>query len=128
MYDLVDGSLVIQHFDKFYFIRLHSERVERFTLLGHTFIWLNSDSVTTAPSAGFYDLLNDGKLQLLAKRSKTIEEKALASGLERNINEFNKYYIKKEGIYYSIDGKSDLLKLLKTPDRLSAKFIKTQKF
>lgn len=126
MYDLVDGSLVIQHFDKFYLIQLHSERVESFAILGHTFIWLNTDSIKSTLAVGFYDLLYDGKLQLLAKRSKTLEEKALSSGLERNINEFNKYYIKKEGIYYAIDGKSDLLKLLKTQDRLIAKFIKSQ--
>ncbi|MDB5120291.1 MAG: hypothetical protein JWN56_1509 [Sphingobacteriales bacterium] len=127
LYDLVDGNLIIQHFDNFFFIRLHPERVESFTISGHTFIRINADSVNTTPAAGFYDLLYDGKVKFLAKRSKTLEEKAVASGLERQINESTKYYLRKDNVYYLINGKSDLLKLLKPHDKLSATFIKSQK-
>jgi len=126
-YDLLEGNLIIRHFDKFNFVRLHADRVERFTISGHTFIRLNSDSANTVINAGFYDLMHDGKLKFLAKRWKTLEKKATGTALERIITEHTKYYLQQGQVYYEIDGKSDLLKVLKPHDKLAAKFIKSQK-
>jgi hypothetical protein len=126
-YDLLEGNLIIRHFDKSNFVRLHADRVDRFTISEHTFIRLKPDSTNTNISAGFYDLLHDGKLKFLAKRWKTLEEKATGTALERIIIEHTKYYLQQGQVYYEIDGKSDLLKVLKPHNKLVAKFIKSQK-
>ena len=102
-------------------------KVSDILLLNHHFIYMdinNRDGITT----GYYDLLYNGKLQVLVKRSKTYEENVV---LNRNIeavytDKIN-IYIKKGGAYFEVDGKTAVLELLKDKKNELNQYLKTQK-
>ena len=61
LYDIVKDQVVIKDFQKAFKIILRSDKIQQFTLSGHTFIRLphdNSNQIKT----GFYDQLYNGKL------------------------------------------------------------------
>ena len=62
---------------------------------------------------GFYDLLYDGNVKILAKRRKTISEDLSHQVLKVSFNEKNNYYLFRDNRYYSIKSKGSLLKVLK---------------
>jgi hypothetical protein len=112
LYDIVKDQVIIQDFQKIYKINLPVDKIQQFTLPGHTFIRLMHDS-TNQIRTGFYDQLYNGKTGLFAKREKKIIEKN--SNLQINnvvINQSN-YYIRKGGVYYTIKNKRTLFDVLK---------------
>src|SRR6185436_5557440 len=75
LYDLLKDQVVIQHFNRFTKIGLVSEKVNAFTLFNHHFIRLQADSSSASPLlTGFYDVMYTGRITVLVKRQKYIEE------------------------------------------------------
>lgn len=113
LYDLVKDQVVIQYANGFTKIGLVSEKVKEFTLLNHHFIRLQADSISGSPIiTGFYDELYTGKLILLAKRIKFIDE-TIKDELEREFLPNDLFFIKKEGVYYAVKSYKGLLLVLK---------------
>jgi len=121
LYDIVKDQLIIQDFQKVYKINLPADRVRQFFLLGHLFVHLNaSDQVKT----GFYDQLYRGKISLFAKREKKILEKYSNIQISKVVISQNVYYIKKDGVYYTIKNKSSLFSALKSKKKEVQQYLK----
>ena len=113
VYDIIKDQVVILDFRKVFKITLPADKIQQFTISGHTFIRLLHDS-SNQIKTGFYDQLYNGKIGLFAKREKKIYEKYLDLHTNNVAYEHNTYYIKKEGIYYMIKNKRTMLNILKS--------------
>jgi hypothetical protein len=113
LYDLLKDQVIVQHSNGFSKLGLVSEKVKEFTLLNHHFIHLEGDSLSSSPIiTGFYDELYTGKLTVLAKRMKIVDEQ-IKDELEREFLQLNYFIIKKEGVYYAVKNYKGLLGILK---------------
>lgn len=111
-YDLVRGQLVLTAPGGALTLLLLNERVSSFTVGGHSFIRLVGDSSGHAPvRTGYYDLLLDGPVQLLAARHKTLRIRALAEGVESTITASTDYLVRKDHRYYPVSNAASVLRL-----------------
>jgi hypothetical protein len=124
LYDIVKDQLIILDFQRVHKINLPADRIQQFFLLDHLFVHLTngaSDPIKT----GFYDQLYKGKIKLLAKRKKRISEKYSNVEISKVVTSQNIYYIKKDGVYYTIKNKSSLLAVLKSKKKEVQQYLKT---
>jgi hypothetical protein len=112
LYDIVLEEVVVEHFNKYYKIILPKQRVTHFSLLNHTFQWINTDSLQKPVlSTGFYENLYEGKVKLLAKRTKIMEESIDAGRVEKEFIQINRFFIAKDNKYYPVKNKKSVLKV-----------------
>jgi hypothetical protein len=113
LYDITTDKIIIGHFDQggyYNRIQLLNEKMQGFTVHGHTFVRLLGDSIAEGSiRTAFYDLLYDGEVKVWARRVKTIQEKSAATRLEEEFQQRNKYYIFKNGSYNQVRGKGSVL-------------------
>jgi hypothetical protein len=124
LYDIVKDQLIIQDFQRVYKINLPADRIQQFFLLDHLFVRLTpnaSDPIKT----GFYDQLYKGKTALFAKREKRVLEKYSNIQISKVVISQNIYYIKREGVYYTVKNKSSLLAALKSKKKEVQQYLKT---
>ncbi|PSR55172.1 hypothetical protein AHMF7605_17490 [Adhaeribacter arboris] len=127
-YDLVLDQIIVEHPTSEFKIKLVAEKVKFFIVAGHTFIRLTPDSLkTTTLKAGFYDLLYDNKLQVLAHRSKRLVQQTTDIGLEGKYVETDSYFIYKKNIYYPVDKKKSVVKILADRKKEVQAFIRSNK-
>jgi hypothetical protein len=128
MYDLVLDQLILLNFDKVGGLVVFPHRVKSFKLHEHTFINIQPDSLNKKNiSSGYYDLLVEGKVNFLAKRSKKIQETTNQEKVKRIVYQQDKYFLLKDDIYYSIKNKNELLKQLKVTHDQNQQYIKSNK-
>lgn len=111
-YDLVRDDLILLHFDTIHQISLLKEKVDWFYLSGHHFINLNPDTINTDLKEGYYDELFKGKVSLLMKRAKIAEEKIESGAVYLKISPKSSFYLLKDGTYFRIKNKNDLIRKL----------------
>jgi len=125
LYDLLKDQVVIQHFNGFTKIGLVQDKVTAFTLNGHHFIRL--DSLVGVPIiTGYYDELYSGRLKVLAKRGKYIEE-TIKDELEREFIQKDLFFIQKEGTYYAIKNYKGLLAILQDRSKEVKQYLRKNK-
>jgi len=124
LYDIVKDQLIIQDFQRVYKINLPADRIQQFSLLGHLFVRLNHDAADPIKT-GFYDQLYKGKIALLARREKRILEQYSNIQINKVVISRDIYFIKKEGVYYTIKNKSSLLAILKGKKKEVQQYLKT---
>jgi hypothetical protein len=108
-YDLVKDEVVIQHFDVFFKLVLISEKVSEFNLLGHHYKRLVKDPTNKLPGAtGFYDFLHEGKITLIVKRTKRIEE-TVTDKINRKVTAKDFFYIISDGTWRPVNSQKSLL-------------------
>jgi hypothetical protein len=114
LYDLNKGCVVILLSNKVTMIKLLSEKVASFDITGHHFIRLKTENAKGLAS-GFYDQLYKGGIELLVKSSKPILKTSanLSGTIETYFSLSKDTYLKKNGVYKSISGKSAMLGVLK---------------
>lgn len=129
MYDLVLDQLIVLNMDKVGGIIVPAHHVKSFSLHNHHFINLNSSAVRGRQiEPGYYDLLYDGKIKLLVKRIKEIEETVTSYKIKRTVLPQNKYFLLKDSSsYIPFKGKKDLLKQLNNASGQVNKYLKTKK-
>lgn len=130
MYDLNRNLLVALLYNKFSKYILLNERVQSFDLLNHHFIHIKSDSlnVNAGINDGFYDQVYTGRLEVLIKRSKSIQNTSGTNTLETYFTAPSlDFYLKKDNGYYSISGQKALLIVLKDRKKELLQYIKTNK-
>jgi hypothetical protein len=93
-------------------LRLINEYVRSFTIDNHRFVRVQADSSTgRVLSTGYYELLvDDSRLQMLAKRTKNMQEVPAQGFLNVEFNTVDKFYLKKGGVYTPINSKSAVLR------------------
>ena len=128
MYDIYKDALVVLLYNHFSMYTLLNERVHDFTFSGHHFVRVVADSLTndkSGISTGFYDQLYGGKVEVLAKRIKTIQNSTnIAISLETYFIAKTEYYVRKGNTYYSVSGQGSFLNVLKDKKPLLQKYIK----
>ena len=78
----------------------------------HIFIHLKEDHHQNLYTEGFYDLLDNGHVQLWARRTKTISENLDYNTVIRIFSSKDHFYIHKNGLYYLVTNKKDVFRLL----------------
>lgn len=121
-YDLVQDRVFITDSSMNFNIQLFSERLSSFTIDGHHFVRIVTDSGKSKISGdGFYDLLYDGKIKVLAKRIKMAENGFHLEDPMRFVS-YNAYFLMMNNDYLSVDSKKSLLKAFKDQKDLVKKY------
>jgi hypothetical protein len=121
-YDLVQDRVFITDSSINFNIQLFNERVSSFMMAGHQFVRIQADSGKSKISnAGFYDLLYDGKIKVLAKRTKVAENGFKLEDPMRFVS-YNAYYLWMDNNYIEVDSKSSLVKAFKDQKDLIRKY------
>ena len=130
MYDINRNLVVALLYNKFSKYILLNERVQSFDILNHHFIHIKADSLNTNTGMddGFYDQVYYRGLEVLVKRSKSIQNTTGINTLETYFTPASlSFYLKKGNSYYSISGQSALLTVLKDKKKELLQYIKTNK-
>lgn len=129
LYDIVKDNVVIQGTYQPYFILLASDKVSQFSVSGHNFIRIISDSLSgSVVKTGFYQILYNGETKAFVKKKKIIEEFVdLGNVFNTTAMEKDKWYIYKEGTYFEVQGKSSILKVLGDKKKEILQFTKQDK-
>ncbi len=136
LYDIYKDQLVTILFDQYSKYGLITGRVKNFDLLGHHFININADTLTNNTvnaviKTGYYDELYHGRTQALSKRYKIIQNYTSNTGAQEAYSYFTDtkedFFIRKDYIYYSINGQRELLNILKDRKKQLQQYIKTNK-
>lgn len=134
-YDIVLDQLVLPFPNSPFMLRLLNENMSSFTINDHYFVRVVADSAKDSPiTTGYYEILNDGRVQVLAKRSKRLQEQIRQSKLAVEFSLTDKLFLAKGGNYYPVSTKratlrvfSDRAKELQTYIQVqNLKFSKTQ--
>ncbi len=113
-FDLLNDVLLIWSYDRSRLLMLNTEKVERFTLENETFV-----KAQILPGAqkdnrnGFYQLLHEGGILVLAKKQKVIVQKSASDKSYAFYKQFNKYFIVVEGEWTEVSSKKSVLALFK---------------
>jgi hypothetical protein len=133
VYDLYKDELITLLYDNNSNFCLLKEDVKNFDLLGHHFVNINADTLTsnTSIKSGYYDELYHGRAQVLARVSKQVQVATSSVGTPEAYSFFTQaaqaFFIRKDNIYYPVDGEGALLKVLKDQKAQLLKYIKTNK-
>ena len=132
MYDVYKDVLISLLYNHFSMYTLLSERVSDFTFSGHRFVRVNADGLVGDKSGivtGFYDQLYSGKTEVLARRTKTIQNSTNQTlALETYFIAHNDYYVKKGNVYYNVSGQGSFLNVLKDKKQVLQKYMKDNSF
>ncbi len=104
-------------------IKLSSEKIQRFSLLDHTFIKVKSDS-TNKITEGFYDQFYDGTTKVCAKHTKAYQESLEQGQVIPRFDESVQYYLVKNGIFYTVKTKGSVLQVFRDRKQDVKDFIK----
>lgn len=130
MYDIYKDEVVILLFNHFTKLVLIKTRVRSFDFLNHHFLNIKADSIKAnnqGLKAGYYDALYDGRLQVLAKRSKSIQITSGQTAPESYFTPANDYFLRKNNVYYTVTGKQSILNILKDKKKELQQYISANK-
>lgn len=130
LYDIYADDVLAQLYDKFTLFTLDNDKLQNFSLAGHYFFKIVADTLVknNVIKTGFYDLLYNGKLALLAKRTKSIQSSgAVQIIIETDFVPKSYYYIKKDNRYYEVTSQSTLLDALKDHKKELQDYIKANR-
>lgn len=127
IYDMVLDLVVIKDPYEVWKIGLNRQHVDSFTIETHRFIRIGDSLNPTAPRNGFYEQLYRGRLRLLKKQVKSIQQQAsfLNNGFEQYTLTSVFYYLKAGDNYYPVNNQRSLLSALKDKNREVKKFIRS---
>lgn len=114
-YDIYQDKLISLLANGVSMFSLINEKVSDFYLYQHHFVYINvADTTVNNPlKKGFYDLIYNGKSQILVKRTATVQTTTSMYGVENFFTQKNAYHLKKDNKYYRISNESSFLKLFK---------------
>jgi hypothetical protein len=126
-YDEVKDIVILYDFTNIFKINLFPEMVDRFTMDDHRFIRLKDSLNPNQPRNGFYEVLYKGRITLLKKEKKIIQEDLYSSNVAQYFIEGadTSYYLKKGNVYYPVRNTKTLVRALKDRSRDIKKFIRS---
>lgn len=108
-------------------IKLITSKIGRFQIGDHSFISVGDLSgLPGFPGEGFYELIYDNEVSVLAKRKKWLRESARAEESSRFLQSAT-YFIKKDNAFHEISNKRSLLWLFVDNKEEAAKFMQKEK-
>jgi hypothetical protein len=112
-YDVVRDQLVLPQPTSPLTLRLIDERVRYFFIAGHRFVRLVADSAAGgAIRTGYYEVLGDSSVQVVAKRTKYLQERIAQGATDAIFLPRDKFFLRKAGVYYPVAGKGAVLRVL----------------
>ena len=124
-YDIVRDQVVLSQPGNPLRLRFLDEKVHAFSVDGHRFVRLIADSTSAnIIRTGYYELLADGRVQVLAKRSKTMYEHVNRPYIDVSFSESNRLYMQKAGRYYSVRSKGAALRLFADHNKEVQQYLK----
>ncbi|NVO84771.1 hypothetical protein [Hymenobacter terrestris] len=112
-YDVVLDQVVLEQPTSPLMLRLVNEKLERFTIGGHHFEQLKSDSTAGGlPATAYYEVLSEGPVRLLARRAKRRQERIEGRIVKVEFIGTDRLYAYKAGRYYTVNSKAGVQKLL----------------
>lgn len=124
-YDVVLDQVVLLHPSTSFTPRLVNEHVRFFVIDGRRFVRLVADSATgKILHTGFYQLLVDSTVQVIAKRIKLFTERLEKGNKNIEFYSQDKFFLRKNNLYYSIDTKSSMTKHMIDHEKEILQFIK----
>lgn len=127
IYNIDRDMLISRLYNGFALYTLLSDRVYEFDLLNHHFVRVLPDNLNKQITAGFYDELYNNKLQLLARRTKSIQRVASSDGIKSVFNQNTEYFLKKKGVYYNANSQGKILDILKDKKKELKQYVKDNK-
>jgi hypothetical protein len=132
MYDVYKDALVVLLYNKFTMYTLLKTRVHDFSFSNHHFVRLDADSISNDKSgivSGYYDQLYSGKIEVLARRSKSIQNSSNSVVLtpETFFTSTDDYYLRKGNTYYKIGSKGAILGVLKDKKSELQQYLRSNK-
>ena len=124
-YDLLADQLIVRRPDG-YGINLFSPRVSWFLINDSRFIYIDTKSFNSSLVTGFYQQMQDGKVQLLYKRSKKINEK-ITNRVEQQFLDVIRFYIISGGNVHEVKSLSSVLSVLNDRKKEIKDFLKVNK-
>ena len=126
-YEILHDDVVIKNYNGSPLV-LAKEKVYSFNYAGHRFVRLVADSSETGMKiSGFYDVLFDGSIKLLAKHKKEIVEKISLQYSESYFAAHDEYYILKDDVFYPETDRRSVLYAMKDKRNEVVKFLHDNK-
>lgn len=126
MYDLIRDQLLLLNADSSGGIVVQPAHIDFFSIHNHNFINVKPGTASKNIASGYYDLLYDGRITLLARRVKKVTE-TVTQYIEKEVEQTVTYYLLKDAVYNQIKGGHDLMKLLKATQNKNQSYIKANK-
>lgn len=127
-YDVVLDQVVLSQPNSSLTLRLVNENVQSFSVTTHRFVRLVADSTTRAViRTGFYEVLFDSTVQVMAKRAKRMQEHLTQSRLNVEFTPTDKLFIRKDGQYFPVASKSSVLRLFSDRAKELQKYVQETK-
>lgn len=129
LYDILNDDILVNRYNQYYFIRLAKEKIGYFSILTHNFIRIVPDSNNKAlPRAGFYDVVYNGKTEVLVKREKTIkDDQPITYELISRYIQHNSFFVKIQNTYFEVSTKKSLFKIFDSKYREIRSYLKKNK-
>ncbi len=112
-YDIARNQLVILNYDQLSKIVLQNNVVDSFHFLNYSFIHLNEGVKPPPDNTFFYELLFNGRVQVLARRKKVLEDIFKGDDILRVFYSQDLFYIYKQDRYYAANNKKDVFIIFK---------------
>jgi len=114
LYDIYQDELVILIYNHFLRISLISEKVRDFDVLNQHFIYLKNDPANSnSLKSGFYGDLYDGKIQVLSRKTKSMQNQTDYTGnIIQYFSPSKDYYLFKNGKYYTVNSEGAFIDAL----------------
>ena len=117
-YDCYLDRVVVQPSSRAIALLLVPEKVAAFTLDGHQFVRLVTDSVANPQvRTGFYELLADGPARLLARYTKRAYEQPTQRGMEGSFVETVRFFVHQHDTYQEVARLKDVTALFPAQGR-----------
>ncbi|MCC2546000.1 hypothetical protein LJY25_06050 [Hymenobacter sp. BT175] len=124
-YDVVRDQVVLKHPTSPLTLHLINENVRSFTLNDHRFVRLVADSASRRVlRTGYYEVLAEGRVQVLAKRAKRQQEKINQNYVDVEFISIDRLYLQRAGRYYAISRKGAAMRLFADKAPEMQKFIR----
>ncbi|MDP4283776.1 MAG: hypothetical protein Q8891_05095 [Bacteroidota bacterium] len=125
-YDVARNQVVILNYDQNSKIYLRNEIIDSFHFLDHLFIPLKENLKENLDYTGFYDLLFNGNIRVLAIRQKSYKENIRDNELIRVFYGNDQFYIYKGDKYYKVKNKKEVFKIFSNKKKEIAKRLREQ--
>ncbi|MFD2719362.1 hypothetical protein ACFST9_11600 [Hymenobacter monticola] len=127
-YDVVRDQIVLSPPRSPLSLRLINENVRSFSVNNHRFVRLVADSANShVIQTGYYEVLLDSTVQVLARRSKRLQEQIVQRNIDVEFLPQDQLFINKAGTYYAIGRKTALLRVFADRAKEVQDYAKAQK-
>jgi hypothetical protein len=124
MYDIVTSNLITEHFPTGHAIQLVWGKLKHFTIDGHYFEKIENQSVGgSLPRTDFYDILYGGETKVAAIHQKITRVRIEGLEVQTSYPAKTRYYIFKNGVFFHVQSKASVLKVLKDEKQALKKFL-----